>query len=716
MMNSSENQPSGMDNNNKNQQSRRHFLKIAGTAAAVGAGMGTGALNLANLFAQTSDWVITSGFPASGTYLSPVQKIADPFTAVGTYWEVNSGDGNKLDLQLRSSQDGKNFGAWIDTHPEADGKANVTTSRFYGRLQFLTGPYVQFQLSIPSGLSLKLVGLTFSDTSAGPVSPSMPPAISVSPGAAPPQPAIISRAGWGANESYRFDKSGQIWPPEYRPQKMCLVHHSETTNTYTDNPASEVRGIYYYHAVTKGWGDIAYNYLIDWKGNIYEGRYGGDNVVGGHAYQYSYGSVGICLIGSFKTVAPTKAMIESLIRLMAWKCYVKGINPQAKIFFVDRNNVESISGHRDVVDTSCPGDVGYSLLPSFRQQVAALLPPGTPTPGTYNVAFNSLTFSPTSLKVGDLLKVEAVIKNTGTLPLETQDPQPGYIYDQGQAWDTLNFDKVTSKFRLAVDFVGNNGTSHPYRWGLGKTLNPGETVTVTGFIRMKNQGQVSLYGGIIQEYFKYFVDNVSTTQITTGSGVSKPTSPAPPTNAPGSIYFPETQHNLGGAFYTYWKNNGGLAIFGYPLTEEFKEESPTEPGKIYTVQYFQRNRFEYHPEKAGTPYEVLLGLLGVQLTQGRNFPKVPPVPNTSDLYYFPETNHTLSGAFFKYWKTYGGLPIFGYPISQEFQEKNPDDGKTYTVQYFERNRFEYHPENKGTRYEVLLGLLGTQLCRVKGWL
>jgi glucose/arabinose dehydrogenase len=48
-------------------------------------------------------------------------------------------------------------------------------------------------------------------------------------------------------------------------------------------------------------------------------------------------------------------------------------------------------------------------------------------------------------------------------------------------------------------------------------------------------------------------------------------------------------------------------------------------------------------------------------------------------------------------------------LSEEFEEKNPTDGKTYIVQYFERNRFEYHPENKGTPYEVLLGLLGTQL-------
>ena len=48
------------------------------------------------------------------------------------------------------------------------------------------------------------------------------------------------------------------------------------------------------------------------------------------------------------------------------------------------------------------------------------------------------------------------------------------------------------------------------------------------------------------------------------------------------------------------------------------EINPTD-GKPYTVQYFQRNRFEYHPELAGTPYSIQLGLLGVQYTAKRLF-------------------------------------------------------------------------------------------------
>jgi hypothetical protein len=702
-------------------QSRRHFLKIAGATVALGAGLGAIPL-LGNMqSAQAADWVISSGFPSSGSYLSPVQKVTSAYNAIGSYWEMNSGDGHKLQFYLRTSKDGAKFSDWVDASSDnEEGKSGAKITRYFGQLQTLSGPYVQFRLEIPAGLSVKLVGLTFIDTATNSnaglaVVGTLPLAQTGSGG--PAQPTIISRAGWGANENYRYSGGSLAWPFEYRAVKAFIIHHSETTNTYSADPSSEVRSIYYYHAITKGWGDIGYNYLVDWKGNIYEGRAGGDGVVAGHAYQYNYGSIGVCMLGSFKTVAPTKAQIDSLVKLLAWKAYAKGIDAQARIYFVDRNNVATISGHRDVLDTTCPGDAGYAILPSVRQQVASQVSSGGGTAtGTYNVALKSLTFSPTTVKVGDLLKVEAVITNTGTLALQTQDPAPGYIYEQGQAWDTQNFAKVSDRFRLAVDFAGNTGTSHPYRWGLGKTVQPGETVTVTGFIRMKTAGQVSLFGGVIREYYNYVVDNVSTTQVQVSVAGPKPTDAASPKNTAGTVYFPETKHNLGGSFYQYWKANGGLAVFGYPITEEFQEASATEAGKTYTVQYFQRNRFEYHPENKGTKYEVLLGLLGVQLTNGRNFPKVGPIPNTSTKIYFPETGHTLGGTFYQYWKSNGGLALFGYPISEEFQERNADDGKTYTVQYFERNRFEYHPENKGTNYEVLLGLLGTQLCRQKGWM
>src|SRR5262249_20659483 len=146
------------------------------------------------------------------------------------------------------------------------------------------------------------------------------------------------------------------------------------------------------------------------------------------------------------------------------------------------------------------------------------------------------------------------------------------------------------------------------------------------------------------------------------------------------------------------------------------------------VQYFERARFEYHPEHT-PPYDVELGLLTAYLTQGRVFPKgsplattpraatpassatpttpsstaVPPGQGSTD---FSPTRHRLGGVFLSYWQGHGGLASIGFPISEPLSEVSQVDGKTYTVQYFERARLEYHPENTGSAFTVLLGLMG----------
>ncbi|HKP54809.1 MAG TPA: PQQ-dependent sugar dehydrogenase [Chloroflexia bacterium] len=179
------------------------------------------------------------------------------------------------------------------------------------------------------------------------------------------------------------------------------------------------------------------------------------------------------------------------------------------------------------------------------------------------------------------------------------------------------------------------------------------------------------------------------------------------------ITFPQTGMTLSDAhgFLSYWQSHGGLAQFGYPLTPEAVEVSPTN-GRLYITQWFERNRFEYHPENADPQYRVLLGLLGRDLTSGREKEeRFSPAqdPRNAECLYFPQTGHTLCHTFREYWEEHGGLALYGYPLSEELTEKSPTDGKSYTVQYFERNRFEYHPENRGSPYEVLLGLLGVQI-------
>lgn len=127
-----------------------------------------------------------------------------------------------------------------------------------------------------------------------------------------------------------------------------------------------------------------------------------------------------------------------------------------------------------------------------------------------------------------------------------------------------------------------------------------------------------------------------------------------------------------------------------------------------------RARFEYHPEHAGTPYEVQLTLLGDVLTAPRRpFPRAAPFPETPDHHYFPETRHGAHFAFWRYMRERGGLDSFGYPISEELYG---EQGWPYAVQYFQRARLEYHPEHAGTPWEVELGLLGDEFLRRRGWL
>ena len=172
----------------------------------------------------------------------------------------------------------------------------------------------------------------------------------------------------------------------------------------------------------------------------------------------------------------------------------------------------------------------------------------------------------------------------------------------------------------------------------------------------------------------------------------------------GCTYFAETQHNMCGDFAKYWNAFGGLAIYGFPITEPFQENG-------ITVQYYERARFEAHPGTDDAKFNVLLGLVGNEVTAGRSgeAPFQPTTAKSGDCTFYAATGHNLCAGFQAYWEKYGGLAVFGYPISEEFQEVNPDTGQTYTVQYFERGRYEWHPGEWPERFDVELGRLGAQV-------
>ncbi|HEX3722588.1 MAG TPA: kelch repeat-containing protein [Nitrolancea sp.] len=186
------------------------------------------------------------------------------------------------------------------------------------------------------------------------------------------------------------------------------------------------------------------------------------------------------------------------------------------------------------------------------------------------------------------------------------------------------------------------------------------------------------------------------------SQLPSPTEPQLPPADPllsSRVYFPQTSHYLQGGFLAYWQDFGGLAVFGYPISEEFQQNG-------VTVQYFERARFEWHPGAWPSHFDVELSLLGTQAAQQQGLTATlpfQPVDATSDANCtdYPQTGHRLCFGFRSYWESHGGLAIFGYPISEEFR----DPATGLTVQYFERAVFEYHPNNAAP-YQVLLRRLG----------
>ena len=175
----------------------------------------------------------------------------------------------------------------------------------------------------------------------------------------------------------------------------------------------------------------------------------------------------------------------------------------------------------------------------------------------------------------------------------------------------------------------------------------------------------------------------------------------PPAAAGERLCFPETSSCAENAFLTFWQTHGGVEILGFPISQPVVDE------RGLVIQFYERAIMEWHPDNPPA-HRVLLALLGAERLGNRPERQAPPIPCAADCTSFDATAHTLRGAFARYWTAHGGLPVFGYPITEEFEEVSPTDGRTYRVQYFERNRFEHHPELAGTAYEVLLGLLGAE--------
>lgn len=145
---------------------------------------------------------------------------------------------------------------------------------------------------------------------------------------------------------------------------------------------------------------------------------------------------------------------------------------------------------------------------------------------------------------------------------------------------------------------------------------------------------------------------------------------------PGCELFVETSHNLCEPFGAFWRAHGGLAAFGYPISEMHEQDG-------LLVQYFERARFEWHADLAGTEWEILLGLLGAETLTADGATTAAAQP-AADCAFVGNTNHNICGDMRSFWESHGGIPILGYPLTEATQTCGTEG--CVTTQVFERAR------------------------------
>jgi hypothetical protein len=293
--------------------------------------------------------------------------------------------GDALDqtaLSLRTSRDGLIWDAWRPL--EADTDLGVGPAERFTRLVIVDREtrLVQYRLTLqdrdtrhPTVRTLRSVFISPGSSDEGAEARGADGLRSADPLLWPP---VASRTKWGCPDG----QTSPRWTPQQTTVTHLVVHHTVDANTATDWPAV-VRAIWQFHTFTRGWGDIGYNYLVDPRGRVYEGRAGGAGVIGAHFSCANTNTLGVALLGTFTTALPTEAAMISVERVLWWEAKRHAIDPVgASVHTPTRLTLPHISGHRDSNPTTaptacpsateCPGDALYLQLPELRARVRAL--------------------------------------------------------------------------------------------------------------------------------------------------------------------------------------------------------------------------------------------------------------------------------------------------------------------------------------------------------
>ncbi|MGN6694958.1 MAG: DUF4214 domain-containing protein, partial [Aquihabitans sp.] len=339
----------------------------------------------ADATAAESDQRVRSGAPSvAGPGWQAALDVADGSQGVGVAWDGEQA--GTVSVRGRSHQPASGqpeWTAWEALEGEPGEGPDVTTRTGTELLWFGAEGVDEVEIRVDEGelrgLALQAIRTPIDESTRADAT--APAAAASSDG----RPTIQPRSSWTSKGWVAT--SGCTPGPVAYPDGIgfAVVHHTVNSNTYS---ASEVpailASIYAYDAGTLGWCDMAYHFIVDRFGRIWEGRSGGvtNPIIGTHAKGFNRGSVGVALLGQHQpgaspaAVSPTSAALTAVGQIVGWKLALHNVSPNTQVTTTSTGSskypagavvtVNRVSGHRNVQLTDCPGDLAYSQLATIR--------------------------------------------------------------------------------------------------------------------------------------------------------------------------------------------------------------------------------------------------------------------------------------------------------------------------------------------------------------
>jgi uncharacterized protein with LGFP repeats len=592
------------------------------------------------------------------TTLAQGATSASTFTLTALTWQSATPG---ITLYARFFQDGA-WGEWMEFVSTDD--AALESGSFHGTEAGWVGASTGIDIEAVGPAGSTITGLTarLISTTEDAVAPTVRKSGRSLAGGYVAQPAIVFRGSWGAAPSP--DCEG---PDE--SVRAAVVHHTVGTNNYTRAQAPGiVRGVQAYHQ-SLGWCDVGYNFLVDIYGTIYEGRTGGIAlpVHGAHALDWNEDTVGVSAMMNAATAQPSAALIESMSQIIAWKLGNNYRDPLGWVTLVGER-LPVIFGHRDVLNTACPGQYLYARMTDIRERVAA------------------------------------IINASGTSPIH-------------ELWLELGGESsyLGEPYWLESPHAGGRGTQFTngwIYWSAATGTHPVHGAIVNryqslggpdGYLGFPTSDEIEAPGGGVYQTFQggaIYWSQATDAQAIHGAArilyertdgpesfLGYPTSGEVPQTGGGIVQFFEggriywseatDAHRTGGrinAVYSSPEYDGPASYLGYPITEEIALE---DPEGVY--QDFQGGRFYWSDASGAWPVHGAIGGSYARSGGPESALGYPTGAETADVnggvhqtfqngrYYWSEKTdaYPVHGAIGGLYVRSGGAAKFGYPISTE---------------------------------------------------